>query len=397
MSDRREPVPPPAPRLARRGAEAQATQLQAIPAGAVDRRISQPRRVGRRDRSAGRGRREAPARGTPGILAPAACRTRQRSSSQFSSAGSNEALLVAYSAMSPLNLKAVDQVVKIVRELDRYSSAFAAEWDRPNAPELDAPDKADAAFARAWLCAAEPALEDVDPASPGRAGGGHPAKSGAKPLNHGIHARNGSAAGAGADRGSRPRPLRPADPPPPTSARACRRRTQPPHRTAEWTPQTSSDAPSTASQAAAAREARTHNPLQSVEKVKSAPGNWAAGVDAQRAADDRPAPVAAPSGFIPVPGLEPIRTPGHRGPTDAPAASATAAGRPQNPAQSLKTWNPRPETTGPTGWPSSPPSRPPSPGRLWTPRPPGGARRRDGAIRRPGRGRATPATRAAGA
>ena len=40
----------------------------------------------------------------------------------------NEALLVAYSAMSPTNLKAVDQVVKIVRELDRYGGAFAAEW-----------------------------------------------------------------------------------------------------------------------------------------------------------------------------------------------------------------------------------------------------------------------------
>ena len=32
----------------------------------------------------------------------------------------NEALLVAYSAMSDMNLKAVDRVVKIVRELDRY-------------------------------------------------------------------------------------------------------------------------------------------------------------------------------------------------------------------------------------------------------------------------------------
>jgi transposase-like protein len=32
----------------------------------------------------------------------------------------NEALLVAYSAMAGMNLKAVDRVVKIVRELDRY-------------------------------------------------------------------------------------------------------------------------------------------------------------------------------------------------------------------------------------------------------------------------------------
>ena len=45
----------------------------------------------------------------------------------------NEALLVAYSAMSLTNLKAVDQVVKIVRELDRYGGAFAAEWARPEA------------------------------------------------------------------------------------------------------------------------------------------------------------------------------------------------------------------------------------------------------------------------
>ena len=36
----------------------------------------------------------------------------------------NEALLVAFSAMSATNLKAVDQVVKIVRELDRYHGFF---------------------------------------------------------------------------------------------------------------------------------------------------------------------------------------------------------------------------------------------------------------------------------
>ena len=39
----------------------------------------------------------------------------------------NEALLVAYSAMSGMNLKAVDRVVKIVRELDRYHGFFGAE------------------------------------------------------------------------------------------------------------------------------------------------------------------------------------------------------------------------------------------------------------------------------
>src|SRR5271157_4820565 len=39
----------------------------------------------------------------------------------------NEALLVAYSAMSGGNLQAVDRVVRIVRELDRYHGFAAAE------------------------------------------------------------------------------------------------------------------------------------------------------------------------------------------------------------------------------------------------------------------------------
>ena len=43
----------------------------------------------------------------------------------------NEALLVAYSAMSMTNLRAVDRVVKIVRELDRYHGFVAAERASP--------------------------------------------------------------------------------------------------------------------------------------------------------------------------------------------------------------------------------------------------------------------------
>jgi hypothetical protein len=39
----------------------------------------------------------------------------------------NEALLVAFSAMSGMNLKAVDRVVRIVRELDRYHGFFATD------------------------------------------------------------------------------------------------------------------------------------------------------------------------------------------------------------------------------------------------------------------------------
>jgi len=53
----------------------------------------------------------------------------------------NEALLVAYGAMSPVNLEAVDRVVKIVRELDRYHG-FAVQAAPPRAPRLPPPSAA---------------------------------------------------------------------------------------------------------------------------------------------------------------------------------------------------------------------------------------------------------------
>jgi hypothetical protein len=74
----------------------------------------------------------------------------------------NEALLVAFSAMSTTNLKAVDQVVKIVRELDRYGGAFAAEWARPAASRLEATEEGDVAFAKAWLAGGELADDEGD-------------------------------------------------------------------------------------------------------------------------------------------------------------------------------------------------------------------------------------------
>ncbi len=74
----------------------------------------------------------------------------------------SEALLNAFSAMSPSNLKAVDQVVKIVRELARYGGAFTAEWARANAPGRDAPADEDVAFAEAWLGSDEVPLEGGD-------------------------------------------------------------------------------------------------------------------------------------------------------------------------------------------------------------------------------------------
>jgi hypothetical protein len=46
----------------------------------------------------------------------------------------NEALLVAYSAMGGQNLKAVDRVVRIVRELDRYHGLASPDFADPSAP-----------------------------------------------------------------------------------------------------------------------------------------------------------------------------------------------------------------------------------------------------------------------
>jgi len=91
----------------------------------------------------------------------------------------NEALLMAYNAMSPTNLKAVHEVVKIVRELDRFGGAFAAEWARPEAspriipepqpenPGLDASCKESLAFGGAWVCSADLALQGFDAAAAG--------------------------------------------------------------------------------------------------------------------------------------------------------------------------------------------------------------------------------------
>ena len=73
----------------------------------------------------------------------------------------NEALLVAYSAMSMTNLRAVDHVVKIVRELDRYHGLSAVAGRRRFEPdELAAPDEGTAAYGGALVCRAEWAAAD---------------------------------------------------------------------------------------------------------------------------------------------------------------------------------------------------------------------------------------------
>lgn len=75
----------------------------------------------------------------------------------------NEALLVAYSAMGGMNLKAVDRVVKIVRELDRYHGFAAAERRFRVASRLEAPEPSPLpeAFQAGRLQLAPQALEEL--------------------------------------------------------------------------------------------------------------------------------------------------------------------------------------------------------------------------------------------
>ena len=66
----------------------------------------------------------------------------------------NEVLLVAYSAMGEANLKAVDRVIRIVRELDRYHGFVAAERRKPESSRLEAPAEGTATFGAAFVCRA---------------------------------------------------------------------------------------------------------------------------------------------------------------------------------------------------------------------------------------------------
>jgi hypothetical protein len=178
----------------------------------------------------------------------------------------NEALLVAFSAMSPTNLKAVDQVVKIVRELDRYGGAFAAEWARPAALRLEAPTEADVAFAKAWLGDAELAEEGGD---------------GPEYLAQGFE-KVDSAPGNIADMEAR------ADAPAELAA------------SLDPVPSRTNEAWSTANVAAPADEGRSENPVQGLEKIESAPGNRTHVED--RA--DAPAEFAASPALVPSPTIE---------------------------------------------------------------------------------------------
>jgi hypothetical protein len=73
----------------------------------------------------------------------------------------NEAMLNAYSAMSPKNLKAVAQVVRIVGQLDRYHGFDAADWRRRlERARQNEPADETATYGGALFCSAELALQD---------------------------------------------------------------------------------------------------------------------------------------------------------------------------------------------------------------------------------------------
>ncbi len=74
----------------------------------------------------------------------------------------NEALLVAYSAMGETNLKAVDRVVKIVRELDRYHGFVTAESRRREPSRIEPPVDGAMTFGAALGCRPEFALQDAE-------------------------------------------------------------------------------------------------------------------------------------------------------------------------------------------------------------------------------------------
>ncbi len=205
----------------------------------------------------------------------------------------NEALLVAFSAMSPSNLKAVDQVVKIVRELDRYAGACAAEWARPDASRLDAPAEEDAAFARAWLCGAEPALQESE-ADPDRLGPERPENLAQRSETIKSAPGNGAVSAA-------------SDGPPDAEAAPLILSLS------KDSLSPSNDAPVNAEAPAPASDERPENPAQAPGNIESAPGNG-----------------TGPNGF------------GRSGPDAAPRAKAGAAAaragdeRPENPAQDLE-------------------------------------------------------------
>ena len=192
----------------------------------------------------------------------------------------NEALLVAYSAMSPTNLKAVDQVVKIVRELDRYGGAFAAEWARPEASRAE-PGERSPAFGGALFCSAELGLQDYEAAPAGLGGDNRPENPA-----HRIE-KVESAPGSGATLGAPRERRRPA----PTIARTPQPFLPTSFRIHGSSPERPKEAPLDRPIVVPAGDTCPENPAQRLEKVKSAPGIGLSSQTAEAAPAD---PVSTP-------------------------------------------------------------------------------------------------------
>ena len=206
----------------------------------------------------------------------------------------NEALLVAYSAMSPTNLGAVDRVIKIVRELDRYRGFCAAERRRPEASsglEARAFDAAaeKSAFAKLAQQVAEdpdedPDLADMDFAPDALAcESAAPAEAAPKP-----------AGAPGAERAD----SRPGNASPVIARSEATKQSMPPLRPAAWiaSPSARND---DARRAQLGGYNRPGIPAQSLENIQSAPG-FAPALDArpEPASEARPATDAPPRGFF---------------------------------------------------------------------------------------------------
>ena len=224
----------------------------------------------------------------------------------------NEAMLVAYSAMAPTNLKAVDRVVRIVRELDRYHGLFAGRRLHEASPRttvraLEAPVEGSMAFGAALTCRPTIALQDFEMVE----------------LVNGVNSpcEDGNLVEPPREDGSDCR------------ARSLARRETGVLPDALWTAPRPGQRPGpTAPRQGRALNDRPENPPQGLEKIESAPGS-ATTPEASGRADTAREQVSA---FAPP---EPAR---ELGAPDAPLND-----RPENPPQDLDTVESAPGNTWP--------------------------------------------------
>ena len=204
------------------------------------------------------------------------------------------------------------------------------------------PPKADAAFARAWLCGGESAPPDFDAAFPDRADDARPENLAQSPEK--VESAPGNAAAREADPEARATADRHREPPQGVrqdarlstgyggvaiqgnEERPC----------APGSPRFARD-DGIAAVSLSARGDRPANPAQGLEKVESAPGNAAAredGADAGPAPNDCGASETAPADLVLIPGSSAglPREP----PLNAHVAARAGRDGPENPAQAFE-------------------------------------------------------------